>query len=173
MPRGKRRLLLSLALITVVNAQEAPTSGKKVLDVKESYEGEYMQNVTKGDLSTPVMNALKKRVPKKLKKYGFEEIKIIKIGKVKSPISVATKMSDAVGGNRGAGKAQLQTAKTTSQIEAAVDKMYAEDVDNDWKLQVNFIDVKTQKEYRVRLNLMSYNPKYIIKESDVIIDLRE
>ncbi|WP_298326211.1 hypothetical protein [uncultured Dokdonia sp.] len=173
MKRVYQCLILSLAVFAFANAQEAPRSGKKVLDVKESYEGEYMQNVTKGDLSTAVVNALEKRVPKKLQKYGFEKIEITKIGKVKTPTSTTRKMSDAVGGNRGAGKAQLEVAKTSKQIETAVDKIYAENVDNDWKLQVNFIDLKTQKEFRVRLSIMSYNPKYIIKESDLVKDLRK
>ncbi|MBO6881446.1 hypothetical protein [Winogradskyella sp.] len=165
-------LLILLATITInLSAQEAPTSGKKILDVKESHEGEYMQKVTKGDLSTNVVNALKKRLPKKLKKYGFEDITITEVGKVLTPVSTATKMSKSVGGNKGAGDAQLQEAETSSEIKTAVDKKYKENVDNDWKFQVNFIDNTTKKEFKVRLSL-SYNPQYIIKESELIVDLR-
>ena len=132
-----------------------------------------MQEVTNGDLSKVVINAMKKRVPNKLKKYGFEDVTILKIGKVKTPISLATKMSDAVGGNKGVGKAQLELAKTPGEIERAVDKMYTEDTDIDWKFQVNFNDNKTGKEFRVRLSGMSYAPKYIIKESTTEVNLRE
>ncbi|MCG8763509.1 hypothetical protein G1K46_12360 [Tenacibaculum finnmarkense] len=153
-------------------AQVAP-KGKKTLEVKEKYEGEYTQKVTKGDLSNVVIKALEKRVPKKLKKYGFENITILKIGKVKTPVSLATKMSNTVGGNRGAGEAQLELAKTSGEIKQAVDKMYAKNSDIDWKFQVNFTDNKTGKEFRVRLSTMSYKPKYIIKESAIEVNLRE
>lgn len=165
--------LLLLTSIIYVNAQEAPTTGKKVLEVKEIYEGEYMQKVTKGDLSNTVINALKKRVPSKLKKYGFEDIKIIEIGKVKTPVSLASKMSNAAGGNEAVGKSQLELAKTSTEINSAVNKIHEEDYDIDWKFQVNFIDINTNKEYKVRLNQISYNPKYIIKENKIIIDLRK
>lgn len=163
-----------IALILTFNliAQTAP-KGKKTLEVKENYEGEYMQEVTKGDLSKVVIDAMTNRVPKKLKKYGFEDITILKIGKVKTPISLATKMSNSVGGNKGAGKAQLELAKTSGEIERAVDKMYTEETDIDWKFQVNFTDNKTGKEFRVRLSTMSYAPKYIIKESATEVNLRE
>ncbi len=153
-------------------AQVAP-KGEKTLEVKEKYDGEYTQEVTKGGLSSVVLKALKKRVPKKLKKYGFESITILKIGKVKTPVSLATKMSNAVGGNRSVGEAQLELAKTSGEIKRAVDKMYTEDSDIDWKFQVNFTDNKTGKEFRVRLSSMSYKPKYIIKESAVEINFRE
>lgn len=161
-------LILSFNLI----AQTAP-KGKKTLEVKENYVGEYTQEVSTEDLSNVVITALEKRVPKKLKKYGFESITILKIGKVKTPVSLATKMSNTVGGNKGAGKAELDLARSSGEIERAVDKMYTEDSDIDWKFQVNFTDNITGKKFKVRLSTMSYNPKYIIKESTVAVNLRE
>ncbi|GFD83819.1 hypothetical protein KUL118_66810 [Tenacibaculum sp. KUL118] len=164
-------LVVVLLLSFNVNAQKAPV-GKKTLEVKESYKGEYMQNVTSGDLSNAVLKAMKKRVPKKLKKYGFENITITEIGKVLKPVSITSKMGAIVGGNKELGRAQLEVAKTKGQIESAVDKMYSKDVDNDWKFQVNLIDNKTNKIYKIRLSL-GYNPKYIIKESKELINFRE
>ncbi len=165
--------LLSVFLLANINySQVAPTSGKKTLEVKETYKGEYMQKVTNGGLSSVVISAMKKRIPKKLKKYGFNDITITEVGKVNTPVSKATKMSNLAGGNEGAGKAQLQVAKTSNQINAAVDRIYTEESDNDWKFQVNFIDNETKEEFKVRLN-MSYNPKYIIKKTDTIINLRD
>ena len=163
-----------IALILTFNliAQTAP-KGKKSLKVKENYEGEYMQKVTQGELSKVVIDALTNRVPKKLKKYGFEDITIIEIGQVKTPTSFATKMSNAAGGNRAAGKAQLEFAETQGEIERAVDKMNEKDTDIDWKFQVNFTDNKTGKEFKIRLSTMSYAPKYIIKESTTDVNLRE
>ena len=82
-------------------------------------------------------------------------------------------MSNAAGGNEAVGKSQLELAKTSTEINSAVNKIHEEDYDIDWKFQVNFIDINTNKEYKVRLNQISYNPKYIIKENKIIIDLRK
>jgi len=166
-----KTLIILLGLSFNVIAQVAPI-GKKTLKVKESYEGEYMQKMIDHP-SGALENHMRKSIPKKLKKYGFNDITIIELGMVRVPVSTATKMSKAVGGNKGAGKAQLKLAKTHSEIERAVDKMYEKDVDNDWKFQVNFIDNNTKEEYRVRLSMMSKAPKYIIKRSDKIVNLRE
>ncbi|MBL4745872.1 MAG: hypothetical protein JKY08_05850 [Flavobacteriaceae bacterium] len=166
--------LVALILTFNLIAQTAP-KGKKTLDVKENYAGEYTQEVTTGGLATVVVNALKKRVPKKLKKYGFEDITILKVGKVKVPTSLATKMSKAVGGNKAVGEAQLVLANTSSEIKRAVDKIYETETetDIDWKFQVNFIDNQTGKEFRIRLSSMSYAPKYIIRESTTEVNLRK
>ena len=82
-------------------------------------------------------------------------------------------MSNAVGGNKGAGKAQLRLAKTSREMERALDKINSVNADIDWKFQVNFNDNKTGKEFRVRLSRMFYAPKYIIKESTTVVNLRE
>lgn len=165
--------LLALASTFSLKAQVAPTTGEKVLEVKETYLGEYLQTIDTTSFSPAVVDAIRERVPKKLVKYGFTDIKILKIGKVKAPISTATKMSDFVGGNKGAGNAMLSQATTYSEMVRAVDKMYEKDTDGDWKMQVVFIDNLTGKEFKVKIAMMSYAPQYIIKESDLVIDLRK
>lgn len=168
-----RLVLLVLAVLLASNVRaQTPPKGKKNLKVKESYKGEYMQKVFEGDLSKVVLKAMRKRIPKKLRKYGFEDITITDIGKVLVPVSFTTKLGKIAGGNKEVGRAQLELAKTSGEIKNAVNKMYQKDIDGDWKFQVNIIDNLTNEVYKIRLNL-SYNPKYIIKESDEVVNFRE
>ncbi|MGG6229362.1 hypothetical protein [Tenacibaculum sp. SDUM215027] len=161
---------VTLLLTFSIKAQEAP-KGKKSLEVKESFKGEYMQEVNQGDLSSVVLGAMKKRLPKKLRKYGFEDITITEVGKVFVPKSISTKLGELVGGNKALGRAQLEVANTSGEINNAVNRMYTKDVDGDWKFQVNIIDNRTNSIYKIRLSL-TYNPKYIIKESKEVINYR-
>lgn len=163
-------LLIVFMSMNAVNAQVAP-KGKKKLEVKEKYKGEYMQKVFKGDISSNVLNAMKNRIPKKLKKYGFNDITITEVGKVLVPTSISTKLSRIAGGNKEVGKAQLKLAKTTEGAVNAVDKMFTKDIDGDWKFQVNLINNETKENYKIRLNL-SYKPLYIIKESSEVVNYR-
>ena len=140
--------------------QIAP-SGKKTLSVEEKFPGEYSQEVSKNGLSSNVIEAMKSRLPKKLEKYGFTDITISEVGQVPVPESLATKMGNIAGNS---GEAQLEVAQTTGEIQRAVDKMYEEPADIDWKFQVNFIDNVSGNMFKLRLNL-SYNPQYIIRES--------
>jgi hypothetical protein len=164
--------LLLLALTFSMSAQVAPTTGEKVLEVKESHEGEYLQKISQQGFSDVVIKALTERVPKKLIKYGFTDISIIEVGQVPVPEGWATKLGSLTS-NKSVGKGMLQQAKTYSEIEAAVNKMYQpEDTDGvDWKFQVNFIDNISKEEFKIRINMMSYNPLYIIKKSDLVKDL--
>lgn len=164
---------LVLASTFGLNAQVAPTTGEKVLEVKETYLGEYLQSIDTTSFSPAVVNAIKERVPKKLIKYGFTDIKVLKVGKVKAPISTATKMSNFVGGNKGVGSAMLSQATTYSEMVRAVDKMYEQETDGDWKMQVIFLDNLTGKEFKLKIAMMGYTPQYIIKESDLVKDLRK
>ncbi len=163
-------LLIGVLSFGSIQAQVAP-KGKKTLEVKEKYTGEYMQKVFKGDISNGVLSAMRKRIPKKLKKYGFNDVTITEVGKVLVPVSVTTKLGRIAGGNKEVGKAQLKLAKTSGSVENAVDKMFTENVDGDWKFQVNLIDNETKIKYKIRLNL-SYKPIYIIKESSEIVNYR-
>ena len=164
---------LLLASTFSLTAQVAPTNGEKVLEVKESYEGEYLQSIDTTSFAPVVVQAIKERVPKKLIKYGFTDITILKVGKVKAPKSSASKMSDMAGGNKSVGNAMLSQATTYSEIVAAVDKMYAKDYDGDWKMQVIILDNVTGKEFKIKIAMMTYAPQYIIKESDLVKDLRK
>ena len=162
-----------LALILTLNlpAQEVPTSGKKMIEVKESHQGEYLQAVNNEGISKVVINAIKNRMPKKLSKYGFNDITINEIGKVPVPEGWASKLGNLTS-NKSVGQSMLKTATTYNEISAAVEKMYEpEDTDNvDWKFQVNFIDNTTKKKYKLRINMMTYKPLYIIKKSDLVKD---
>lgn len=165
--------ILVLALNFTLTAQIAPTTGEKILDVKESYAGEFLQTVSKNGLSDVVINAITKRIPSKLSKYGFDDISIIEVGQVPSPENWTNKLAKVSGltSNRAKGEAMLTTAKTYSEITAAVNKMYEPDNnDGNWKFQVNIVDNTSKKEYKIRIN-MTYNPLYIIKESVLIKDL--
>ncbi|MCA0931752.1 hypothetical protein LCM02_04760 [Lutimonas saemankumensis] len=158
-----KSVLLLICFLAVasnsITAQEAPV-GKKTLKVEEKFPGEYLQEVSKDGLSSNVIDAMKSRLPKKLEKFGFTDITITEVGQVPVPKSIATKMGNTAGNT---GRAELEVAQTYGEIERAVDKMYQEPVDIDWKFQVNFIDNNSGNTFKVRLNL-SYNPQYIISE---------
>lgn len=173
--KNLKGLFITLALTTTfgIYAQVAPTAGEKVLEVKETYLGEYLQTIDTTSFSRVVVNAIKERVPKKLIKYGFTDIKILKVGRVNAPVSTATKMSNLVGGNKATGQAMLNQAKTYSEIVKAIDKMYEPEHDIDWKMQVIILDNVTGKQFKIKIAGMTYTPQYIIKESDLILDLRK
>ena len=165
--------IFASVLTFTVSAQVAPVTGEKALDVKESYSGEYLQTVSKGNLSEVVVKAITERVPKKLAKYGFSDITITEVGQVPSPENWTNKLAKVSGltTNRAKGEAMLTTAKTHSEITAAINKMYEPDNnEGNWKFQVNFIDNISKNTYKIRINIM-YNPLYIIKESDLVKDL--
>ncbi|MBQ0734946.1 hypothetical protein [Aquimarina celericrescens] len=155
--------IVFLATTICITAQTAPTGGKKTLEVKQTFEGEYNQDVRQGTASNAVIKAMKSRVPKKLAKYGFTDITIIDIGQARVPENWTDKLAQVAGGNKAVGEAQLQQAETYSEIKQAVDKMHTPDDYDNWQFQVNFKDNITDKIFKVRLSL-TYNPKYIIKE---------
>lgn len=157
-----------------LTAQIAPTTGEKILEVKENYAGEYLQKVNQDGLSDVVIKALNNRIPSKLAKYGFKDITITEVGKVPSPENWTNKLSKASGldKNRAQGEAMLKNAKTYDQISTAINKMYEPDNnEGNWKFQVNFIDNTTKQLFKVKINMMTYAPQYIIKESDLVKDL--
>jgi hypothetical protein len=164
--------ILGLILTFNLTAQIAPTSGKKILEVIEDHEGEYLQTVTQNGFSDVVIKAMTDRLPKKLLKYGFTDISITEVGKVPVPEGWATKLGK-LSSNKSTGRAMMTTATTYNQMVAAANKMYEpEDNDGvDWKFQVNFTDNVSKKIFKVRINMMSYKPLYIIKESDLVKDL--
>ncbi|MGV3696315.1 hypothetical protein [Flavobacterium sp.] len=168
-----KTLLIALILGTnAITAQVAPTTGEKQLEVKEDHPGEYLQTVKTEGLSDVVIKAMKDRLPKKLQQYGFTDITILEVGQVPVPMGWASKMGKLTS-NKSKGQAMLTNAKSYSEIKRAVDKMYEpEDNDGvDWKFQVNFTDNLTGKLFKVRINMMTYKPQYIIKESDLVKDM--
>jgi hypothetical protein len=162
-----KTIIVALFLTLNLNAQVAPTTGKKILEVKETYEGEYLQIVKREKLSKVVLDAIKERVPEKLIKYGFTDISITEVGQVSAPEDWTSKMA-SITSNKSVGRAMLTTAKTYGEISAAINKMYEpENNEENWKFQANFKDNTSGKEFKIRINLM-YSPQYIIKESDLI-----
>ena len=163
------------ALVTLIalsmNAQEVPTTGKKIIKVKESHVGEYLQTISQ-TLPKETVENFRKIVTKKLKKYGFNDITITEVGDVSVPEGWATKLGKLAGNNKSQGEALLTLATTRAEIVAAVNKMYEpDDLDGvDKKFQVNFIDNLTGKVFKLRVSLFRV-PKYIIKESDLVGNL--
>lgn len=80
----KKLLLIFLLASTITIYSQTPPKGSKELKVEEKIEGEYSLNVTDKGLSPAILTALNKRVPGKLKKYGFNDIKIEEIGKIEN-----------------------------------------------------------------------------------------
>ena len=79
-------LLITLCTLSFSSfAQTAPTTGKKVLEVKATYAEEYLQPVTKGDLSDLLLTQMEKNVIKKAIKFGFTDITVETLGKVWYP----------------------------------------------------------------------------------------
>ena len=171
-----KRIIMLLLLSNYINltAQIAPTTGEKVLEIKESHQGEYLQTITQQGISDVVIKAINERIPKKLAKYGFTNITVTEVGKVPVPEGWATKMGQ-ITSNKSVGQSMLGQAKTYNEMVIAVNKMYQpEDTDGvDWKFQVNIIDNATKEVFKIRINMMSYNPQYIIKQSDLIKDLSQ
>lgn len=73
--------ILALILTFSVSAQVAP-KGKKTLKVKEMHENEYWKSVTTEGLGDMLIDQFYKVLPRKLNKYGFNDITIKEVGKV-------------------------------------------------------------------------------------------
>lgn len=144
-----KKLLIVLTLCFGVStlAQTAPTEGKKVLEVKSKYHNEYDLKVFKSFYEAPY-NYHMKRLPKKLLKYGFTNVKITALGSVQP---TPNKRQD------------IGVAIAYSQIGANVNTVINKAVDKIDKseFQVNFIS--DQGEFKVRLNSTATGIKYIIK----------
>jgi hypothetical protein len=166
-------IIFTLLIAFNINAQKVPTSGKKTIPVKESRIGEYLQ-ILKKNIPQAIVENCKKTVTRKLKKYGFTDITITGVGQVLVPEEWPTRLDKLAENNRALGEAQLSVANTTAEITAAVNKMYqADDNDEvDKNFQVNFVNNKTGKSFKLRVSFFK-SPKYIIKESDLIDNIRE
>lgn len=161
----KPLFLLGLTLFTLsVNGQTVPTNGKKTIQVKESFEGEYNQEVREVFYPAPYKQHMK-RLPKKLKKYGFTNVVVTKLGEVRVTDGWANKLSKLAGGNDGVGRAKLAMATTASEISSAVDQIFTADPPPT-KFQANF--TSDQGTFKVRLSTF-VGVKYIIKESNIAV----
>ena len=105
---------------TVMMSQEAPTEGKKQLEVVEKWDGEYDAGM-ESFYAQNVKDVYLKKLPKKLEKYGFTNVVIIDLGKVVAPDNWATKLHKAQGGNQGAAMSNLSNATSVAGAVAAVE----------------------------------------------------
>ena len=163
----KLLLVLALALVaTTSSAQVVPTNGKRVIKVKESHGGEYMQAIRKYGMPKETKESFKTMVTKKLKRYGFNNITITEVGMVDAPSGLAAKLASYTSNER-IGQSMLSSSTNLSQARVAVTKMgQSNDVDGTTTMfQVNFIDNNTGQLLKLRVSGFRA-PRYIIKESD-------
>lgn len=147
-------ILLVLGLAMSTYSQIAPTQGRKTIKVKTKFVGEFDKQVVLSFSKTPYSYHMS-RLPKKLKKFGFTNIKITALGSVsydsKNPIS-----------RLDVGIAQIRVG---ANVETVINTVTTK-VDTS-KFQVNFIC--DQGEFKVRLN-MFVSPMYIIAEDNKVVN---
>ena len=148
----KITLIISAILISLGSyAQVAPTAGKKQLRVRTKYINEYSQTVTQSFATSPY-NYHMNKLPKKLAKYGFTNVKITALGSVigskrPSPIS---RIGVAIAKWRVGATPETVIHTATTKIDKSL-------------FQVNF--TSDQGSFKVRLNVF-VSPKYIIKNTE-------
>ena len=152
-----------------INAQEVPTNGRKTIEVKESFVGEYNQIVRDVFSTLPKKQHLKK-LPKKLAKYGFTNVVITEVGRVEVIDGWANKLSKAAGGNKSVGRAKLTMATTYSEMRGAVNQIHNGPKRGATKFQANF--TCDQGTFKVRMSTFG-GLKYIIKISDVVAIIKD
>jgi hypothetical protein len=82
----KKLMIITICIIFAnTQAQDAPKNGKKILEVKESYPGEYIEEIIPGELDEVLVGRMKTNVIKKSVKYGFDNITVLDVGQVYYP----------------------------------------------------------------------------------------
>lgn len=143
------KLVLVLLLATSAYSQVAPKGGKKVMKVTNKFHGEYDKEVVSCFAKAP-RDYYMKKLPKKLAKYGFTNVKITKLGSVSYDSKVPFSRVDIA-------IAQINTGSSfNTAYRTATTK-----VDTS-KFQVNF--TSDQGSFKVRLSML-VGPRYIIKEN--------
>ena len=141
-------ILLIASIFTNLQAQTAPTGGKKVLPVSEGkYENEYSFEVFKSFSKAPYDYHMKK-LPKKLAKYGFTNVVITALGSVQPVPDKDGSVSLAV--------AYINSG---ASYDTAVSKL---DPVSMSQFQVNF--QSDQGFFKVRMTKTALGFRYIIKE---------
>jgi hypothetical protein len=142
-------IILVLGLTMSTYSQVAPTEGRKTMKVTNKFHGEYNKKVVSSFAKAPRDYHMKK-LPKKLAKYGFTNVKITALGSVsynsKNPIS-----------RLDVGIAQIRVG---ANVETVINTVTTK-VDTS-KFQVNF--TSDQGTFKVRLSML-VSPRYIIKEN--------
>lgn len=162
-----KNLILGIFLLisTIAIAQVAPI-GVKTLVVKETFIGEYNNSMSSYSLPDATITRAKKTLSKKLPKYGFINFKIKAIGVVGVPYGWASKLHNLAGGNEGLGYSYIVLAgKSKSQRILGRQKMREPERLSDKKWQAIVID-GTGQEYKIRINMLTMKPKYIIKQTE-------
>ena len=144
-----KSIILTIALLvsTIAFSQTAPTTGKKVLKVKNKFENEYSLDVFNRFHSSPYEYHMK-RLPKKLAKYGFTNVEITKLGAV---VIAPPKKSSVDGFD------VLDAGGSLNQAISQQNKVIKNE-----EFQVNFNS--DQGFFKVRLSMTATGIKYIIKE---------
>lgn len=147
-------IILALGLVTSTYSQVVPTQGRKTIKVKTKFIGEFDKEVRSSFYEAP-HNYHMNKLPKKLKKYGFTNVKITALGSVsynsKNPIS-----------RLDVGIAQIRVG---ANVETVINTVTTK-VDTS-KFQVNF--TCDQGEFKVRLN-MFVSPMYVIAEDNKVVN---
>ena len=137
-------LALALLVSTISLGQIAPTTGKKVLKVKNQFENEYSLSVFNAFAPAPYKHHMKK-LPNKLAKFGFTNVEITKLGMVKTAPSEKSIVDgfDVLDAGGSLNQAISQQNKEVKHEE----------------FQVNFNS--DQGFFKVRLNMTATKLKYI------------
>ena len=152
-----KNTILTLALLasTLAIGQTAPTTGKKVLEVKNGVDvyskwkqTEYSLRVKDAFSDAPYKYHMKK-LPKKLLKYGFTNVQITALGVVETAPPEESKITP---------QTVLDMGGTVSQAVGRIGSMVYHE-----EFQVNFDS--DQGSFKVRLNMTATKLKYIIKEN--------
>jgi hypothetical protein len=168
----KNLITITLVLLTLtVNSQEVPQNGKRVIKVKQKFEGEYNQKV-RGFFHDKMEVTISDKLPKKLAKYGFTNVKVNEIGVVTSTDAWYNKLADiAPLSNKERGIILLNQANTVGGMARAVDVYVTPDTNTGpTRYQINF--TSDQGSFKLRINMFG-GVKYLIKESNVQVNIQD
>lgn len=142
-------VMFSLSLV----GQVVPTDGRRTIKVKEKVVGEYLEEVFLSFGDAPY-NYHMKKLPKKLAKYGFTNVKITALGSVNN-----TYRGYSLSGVKGG----ITVLQAGGGVMTAINTMNRKP--HNYKFQVNF--TSDQGEFKVRLS-MFVSPMYVIKQSELV-----
>jgi hypothetical protein len=143
-------------------AQEVPQDGKKTIKVDTKFTGEYDREIAEYSLPKATQLNFMKIVRKKLKKYGFNDVRFTEVGTVEAPEGILQKISP--GTNRTDGIDMMINASSSGMYEAGLKKALTPNKNTISKFQMNFTDNNTGLKYKLRVSGFR-GIKYIIKET--------
>ena len=168
----KNLITFALVLLTLtVNSQEVPQNGRRTIKVKQRFEGEYNQKV-RGFFHDNMEANFSKKIEKKMKRYGFTNVKVVAIGAVTSTDAWYNKLADiAPLSNKDRGVILLNQAESLGQMVRAVDVYVTPDSNTGpIRYQANF--TSDQGSFKLRINMFG-GMKYLIKESNIQVNIQD